>query len=95
MEDILKDLQTLSTDTKQLLTDNLQAPTAEAILAIRGRLQDAQNRMTEYYETAKEKTVAGVKATDSAIRERPYHALAIALGAGLLLGLFLGKRRDD
>lgn len=93
-EDILRDLQTLATDTKQLLADNLQAPTAEAISALRGRLEDAQNRMAEYYETAKEKTVAGAKATDSAIRERPYHALAIALGAGVLLGLFLSRRKD-
>ncbi|MBL9200173.1 MAG: DUF883 family protein, partial [Opitutaceae bacterium] len=32
------------------------------------------------------------KCTDSAIREHPYQALAIALGAGLLVGVLLGRR---
>jgi len=94
-EDILRDLQTLATDTKQIFADTVQAPTAEAIASLRDRLDSAQERMSEYYAAAKEKTAAGVKATDEVIRAKPYQALAIALGAGVLLGLFLGRRSGD
>ena len=44
------------------------------------------------YQVAQEKTRAGAKATDHAIRESPYYSLGIAFGAGLLLG-FLLKRK--
>lgn len=93
-EDILNDLQTLATDTKQMFAENVQGPTAEAVAVLRQRLDDAQGRLAEYYQTAKEKTVAGAKATDKVIRDKPYHSIAIALGVGVLLGLFLGRKSD-
>lgn len=93
-EDILNDLQTLAADTKQIFAENVQAPTAEAVAALRQRLDDAQGRLAEYYTAAKEKTVASAKATDKVIRDKPYHSMAIALGVGVLLGLFLGRKSD-
>src|ERR1700722_10061864 len=32
---------------------------------------------------------------DKVIRARPYHAIAVAAGAGLLTGLFVGRRRSN
>ena len=43
------------------------------------------------YQQLQDKTVAGAKATDQAIRANPYIALGCAMGAGLLLGLFLAR----
>ena len=48
--------------------------------------------MGELYDGAKKKVVAGAKYTDTAIRENPYQALAIALGVGVLIGVLVGRR---
>ena len=40
----------------------------------------------------KEKAVEGAKATDEAVREHPYQAIAIGVGVGALLGFLLARR---
>jgi ElaB/YqjD/DUF883 family membrane-anchored ribosome-binding protein len=47
------------------------------------------------YSQIQDKTVQGAKATDKAIRENPYIALGCALGAGVLLGIFLARGGSD
>ena len=42
--------------------------------------------------SARNKTVAGAKATDKAVRKHPYKAIAVAVGAGVLAGALLGRR---
>ena len=44
------------------------------------------------YGMAQDKTKAGARATDHAIRENPYVALGIAFGCGLAIGLLTRKR---
>ena len=60
--------------------------------ALRDRFESLRRRFTEVYAGAREKVVAGARYTDTAIRENPYQSLAIALGAGLLVGVLLGRR---
>ena len=93
-EVLLDDLKTLASDAKQIFESSVQEPTSEAIASLRVRVDQAKARLAEYYDMAKEKTVAGAKATDAAIREKPYHAVAIAAGLGLLLGLFLSRDKE-
>jgi ElaB/YqjD/DUF883 family membrane-anchored ribosome-binding protein len=93
-EDIMNDLRVLASDARSIFADSVQEPAAEAIAALRARIDAAQERLNEYYETAKEKTVEGARATDKVIRAKPYQAVAVALGAGLLIGLFLGRKKD-
>jgi len=40
----------------------------------------------------RQKAVAGAKVADKAINENPYKAVAIAVGLGVLLGMFLTRR---
>lgn len=53
----------------------------------------AWQRAKNGYSQVQDKTVAGAKATDEAIRKYPYQTLGIAFGVGLLLG-FLFRRND-
>jgi len=46
----------------------------------------AQERLTDLYDSAKEKVTEGARRTDEAIRAHPYESLAIALGVGVLIG---------
>ncbi|MDB6170269.1 MAG: hypothetical protein JWM88_3133 [Verrucomicrobia bacterium] len=52
----------------------------------------ATDRITQLYSGAKDRVVAGAKATDSAIRDKPYHSLAIAAAVGAIIGVLVGRR---
>jgi len=91
-----------TTDTAeagQLVEDaqELLAATAhiaeEKVMAARERLSAAVQSGREVLEDFKEKAIAGAKATDETIRENPYQSIAVALGVGVLLGYFLGRRK--
>jgi len=65
----------------------------EKVVEARHRLSAALEKGKEAWNTVQEKTVAGAKATDQAIRENPYKALVIALGVGAVIGYLLGRRK--
>ena len=44
-------------------------------------------------QRAEEKAVESAKMADKVVRDRPYQAIGIALGVGVLLGLFFRRRR--
>jgi ElaB/YqjD/DUF883 family membrane-anchored ribosome-binding protein len=65
------------------------------------KVGDARKRLAAALESAKkitgnirDKAVASAKATDEAVREHPYKAVGIALGAGVLLGFLIARRRS-
>ena len=90
--ELLNDLRALVTWTEEMVTASVTGRSAEAVEALRLRFAAAQERFTELYTTAREKAVAGAKCTDTAIRENPYRSLAIALGAGVLIGVLASRR---
>ncbi len=55
------------------------------------KVKEASERMgsswEEYRANLQEKTLAGARVTDRAIRENPYASLGIAFGIGLLIGV--------
>jgi ElaB/YqjD/DUF883 family membrane-anchored ribosome-binding protein len=91
-KELLNELQSLVVDAEKMAATSISEHTAEAIVALRARFDAASQRMTELCASAKQKVVAGAKCTDEAIRANPYQSLAIAAGAGLLLGVILGRR---
>jgi ElaB/YqjD/DUF883 family membrane-anchored ribosome-binding protein len=90
--DLLQDLRTLVADAEKMAGESLSEHSADAMSALRERFDAAQARLGEFYTVARKKVVAGAQCTDEAIRANPYQALAIALGAGLLAGVLLGRR---
>ena len=91
-EDVLNELRSLVGEAEKILG---QAPAGNCdatVAALRERFEAAQERLSEYYTTAKQKVVAGAKYTDTKIRENPYQSLALALGIGLLAGVLVGRR---
>jgi len=90
--DLLEELRTLVADAEKMLGDSASEHAEDAVAALRERFDSARERLTDLYAGARKKVVAGAKCTDTAIRENPYQSLAIALGAGLLIGVLLGRR---
>ena len=88
---LVKDLKAVACDAEELMkttAGELNEKSREARLRLKTALEGAR----ESCECLRERAAEGVKATDRAIRTRPYESLGIALGAGVLLGFLLGRR---
>jgi len=91
-QDLLTELRTLVSDAEKMMGDSITEHSEDAVSALRARFDAAQERMSELYEGARKKVVAGAKYTDETIRANPYQSIAIAAGVGLLVGVLLGRR---
>lgn len=91
-KELLNDLHTLVQEAETMMGDSLSEHTADAVSALRSRFEAAQVRLADLLAQTRTKVVAGARRTDEAIRANPYQAMAIALGAGLLVGVLLGRR---
>jgi ElaB/YqjD/DUF883 family membrane-anchored ribosome-binding protein len=95
-KELLTELQALVADAEKMIGDSAGEASEGVMDALRSRYENVQERLTDFYSTAKKKVVAGAKYTDTTIRENPYQALAVAAGLGLLVGVLLGRRsRSD
>jgi ElaB/YqjD/DUF883 family membrane-anchored ribosome-binding protein len=91
-EALLNDLRALVTQAETMLSGAPDADGEEAVTTLRARFEAAQERFADLYASARKNVAAGAKYADDTIRANPYQALAIALGAGLLAGVLLGRR---
>ena len=91
-KELLVELQALVAEAQAMTTEAVSEKSGEVMENLRERFHAAQEQFGDLYDGAKKKVVAGAKYTDTAIRENPYQALAIAAGVGLLVGLLVGRR---
>jgi ElaB/YqjD/DUF883 family membrane-anchored ribosome-binding protein len=75
-----------------MMSDQVVAPTADAVGALRERFKVTQARLADLYADTKDRVIAGARYTDESIRAHPYPSLAIALGLGALAGVLIGRR---
>lgn len=82
------DIAQLAEDARTLLAATAQVAEQKVVDA-RKRVMSA---LEQGWDAVSEKTMAGCRATDDAIREHPYQALGTALGVGALVGFLLARR---
>jgi len=82
------DIAQLAEDARTLLAATAQVAEQKVVEA-RKRVT---NVLEQGWDIVSEKTMAGCRATDDAIREHPYQALGTALGLGALVGFLLARR---
>jgi ElaB/YqjD/DUF883 family membrane-anchored ribosome-binding protein len=85
------DIGTLAEDARDLLAATADVA-GEKVGEARKRLAAALERAKEIAATVRDKAVAGAKATDEAIHENPYKAIAIGVGVGAIFGYLLARR---
>lgn len=85
------DISTLAEDARALMSATSDVA-GEKVGEARKRLAAALERAKEIAGTVRDRAVAGAKATDEAVREHPYQAIAIGVGVGVLIGYLLGRR---
>jgi ElaB/YqjD/DUF883 family membrane-anchored ribosome-binding protein len=92
---IVEDLRTVIRDTETLLrhaASDASALTAEARHTLEGQLERARVRLQEVEQVAAARAKEAARATDTWVREHPWQAVGIGVGAGLVLGLLLGRK---
>lgn len=90
---LIDKLQALVAEAETVMGGAVSEHSADALSNIRDRFNVARDHLGEFYDTAKDRVVAGAKSTDTVIRTNPYQSIAIAAGVGLLVGVLLGRRR--
>jgi ElaB/YqjD/DUF883 family membrane-anchored ribosome-binding protein len=83
-EHLLEDAQALLSATAHVAE--------EKVVEARRRLSSAIEKGKQAWNAIQEKTVAGAKATDEAIRHNPYKSIGVAIGVGVLVGYLLQRR---
>lgn len=85
------DLGTLAEDAHALLTATADVA-GEKVGEARKRLASALESAKHIAANVRDKAVAGAKATDVAVHEHPYQAIAIGVGVGALIGYLIARR---
>jgi len=95
-KEIRDDLGTLADDARALMSATANVAD-EKVSEARERLAAALESGKEMYGRVREKAVDGLKATDQAVREKPYQAIGIALGVGAVIGFLIARKcsRND
>ena len=93
-EDILEELRALVTEAEGIVGNTVSETSEDIISSLRARYEAAQEKLLDAYASARRKAVSGAATVDLTIRERPYQSLAVAAGAGLLIGLLVAMNRN-
>jgi ElaB/YqjD/DUF883 family membrane-anchored ribosome-binding protein len=89
IEKLVEDLAMLANDVEDLVRVSGASLGEES----RQQLMTAVERIKRRSDSLRVHAVAGVRATDRAIRSHPYSSLGVAVAAGLILGALLFRRR--
>lgn len=94
-EKLIRDFKVVVADAEALLKASA-GQGGEALAAARSRIEDslkvAKAKMLDAEEQLLQKTKAAARATDDYVHDHPWHAVGIAAGIGLVVGMLIGRR---
>ncbi len=94
-EKLIQDFRIVIADTEELLKATATLAGEKAASA-RERIQESLHRAKVKLADAEDaivgKTKQAAHATDVYVHENPWHAVGVAAGIGLLIGLLIGRR---
>ena len=94
-EKLVADLKLVVADAEELLAATA-SQTGEKIAELRERMQGnlrmARLKLGDAEAALREKTREVARATDNYVHENPWRSIGIAAGAGLVVGLLIGRR---
>jgi ElaB/YqjD/DUF883 family membrane-anchored ribosome-binding protein len=94
-EKLVQDLKLVIADAEELLRATA-ATAGEKVSAARERIQDsihsAKLKLAEAEQALMLRTREAARATDAFVHDNPWYAVGIAAGAGLIIGMLIGRR---
>lgn len=94
-EQLIEHISRLMAEAEAMIAGPVPDQSPGRMADIRERLESARERLNRVYASARQNVAAGARYTDETIRAYPYQSLGIALGVGLLLGVLIGRGRDN
>ena len=93
---IIADITQLMNEAEQMLSDSTShhAEPQIALLRSHHEREGVGASFATFCASASSAITDGARRTDRRIRTHPYQSLAVALGAGLLLGMALSRRNS-
>ncbi len=92
---LVNDLRVVISDAEELLRStagDVGATASELRVRMQARLQQAKANLVQLQETAVARAKAAGVAADDFVHENPWKAIGAAAGAGLVIGLLIGRR---
>ncbi len=89
-QQLLEELREVVADGEELLRAGAEGLNDQG-RAARARLSAALAGARETGRKLQQRTIAGARVTDQAIRDHPYESIGIAFGAGLLIGILIRR----
>ena len=92
---LMGDLRLVIADAEELLrmtADQAGEGAAELRGRVQGRIQQARAELAHLQEVAVAQAKAAGHATDEFVHENPWKSIGVAAGAGLVIGLLIGRR---
>jgi ElaB/YqjD/DUF883 family membrane-anchored ribosome-binding protein len=90
-EALIRDLKLVIGDAEELLRATA-GEAGEKVKEIRARLVPALESAKATCLRLQDQTLETAQATDHVIREHPYQSIGVAFGAGVLIGVLVGRR---
>ncbi len=94
-EEILEELRVLVSEAEAMVGNSVSGYTDDVVNTLKAKYEAAQTRFTDVYDRARTQTLSAAAAADGTIRDYPYSSLAIAAGAGLLVGMLVASRNGN
>lgn len=92
---LVQDFKLVIADAEELLRATA-SQAGEKVAAARERIQDrlhtAKIKLAEAEEAVLIRTREAAKATDQFVHDKPWYAVGIAAGVGLIVGMLIGRR---
>ena len=92
---LVHDLRIVISDAEELLRATANQA-GEKAAAAREKIQDSLHRakikLAEAEDVLLDKGKLAARATDEYVHDHPWHAVGIAAGVGLIIGLLIGRR---
>ena len=94
-QQLVTDLKILAADAEELVRATA-AQTGDRIAVARGKIQQSvatlRPRLVQAQAALTENARAAANSADAIVRDKPWAAVGVAAGIGLLLGLLIGRR---
>lgn len=91
--ELVENLRGMIDEAEQMIVQTASHRMDETVDDLRLHLQEKLDQLKASYQQAEDRLVTTASATDRAIREKPYQSLGIAAGIGLIIGLWLNRKR--
>lgn len=91
--ELVENLRELIGEAEKMIVDTASAQMDETVAELREQLEEKLDHMRANYRQIEERVLTTAAAADQSIRHKPYQAMGIAAGVGVLLGLWMSRRK--